>query len=47
LVRAEHILRVFENEVMVRILGAKRDKVPGNGEKYIKALHCVNGRAAS
>jgi hypothetical protein len=34
LVRAEHILRVFENKIMARILGAKRGKVSGSGHTY-------------
>jgi hypothetical protein len=28
-------LRVFENRVMRRIFGLKRDEVTGNGEDYI------------
>jgi hypothetical protein len=28
-------LRVFENRVLRRIFGSKRDKVTGNGENYI------------
>jgi hypothetical protein len=31
----ERRLRVFENRVLRRIFGPKRDEVTGNGEKYI------------
>jgi len=30
-----HKLRVFENRVLRRILGPKRDEITGSGEKYI------------
>ena len=33
--REEFGLRVFENRVLRRIFGPKRDKVTGNGEDYI------------
>ena len=33
--REKYRLRVFENRVLRRILGAKKDKVTGNGENYI------------
>jgi hypothetical protein len=33
--REERRLRVFENRVLRRIFGPKRDKVTGNGENYI------------
>jgi len=33
--REEPKLRVFENRVLRRVFGAKRDEVTGNGEKYI------------
>jgi hypothetical protein len=33
--REEHRLRVFENRVLRRIFGLKRDEVMGNGENYI------------
>jgi len=33
--RDEHRLRVFENRVLRRVFGPKRDEVTGNGEKYI------------
>jgi len=33
--REERKLRVFENRVLRRILGPKRDEVTGSGEKYI------------
>jgi hypothetical protein len=29
-------MRVFENSVLRRIFGPKRDEVTGNGENYIK-----------
>ena len=32
--REERRLRVFENRVLRRILGYKRDEVTGNGENY-------------
>ena len=31
----EHRLRLFENRVLRRIFGHKRDEVTGNGENYI------------
>ena len=33
--REERRLREFENRVLRKILGYKRDKVTGNGENYI------------
>jgi hypothetical protein len=33
--REEHRLRVFENRVLRRIFGLKRDEVMQNGENYI------------
>ena len=33
--REEHRLRVFENRVLRRIFGPKRDEVKGSGENYI------------
>ena len=33
--RAERRLRVFENRVLRRVCGPKRDEVTGNGENYI------------
>jgi hypothetical protein len=33
--REERRLRVFENRVLKRISGPKRDEVTGNGENYI------------
>ena len=33
--REERRLRVFENRVLRRIFGPKRDEVRGNGENYI------------
>jgi hypothetical protein len=33
--REEHRLRVFENRVLRRIFGPKRDKVRVNGENFI------------
>jgi len=35
-VREERRLRVFENWVLRRIFGPKRDEVKGNGENYIR-----------
>ena len=32
--REERRLRVFENRVLRRVFGPKRDKVTGNGENY-------------
>jgi len=34
--REERGLREFENRVLKRIFGPKRDEVTGNGENYIK-----------
>ena len=34
--REERKLRVFDNRVLRRIFGSKRDEVTGNGENYIK-----------
>jgi hypothetical protein len=33
--KKERRLRVFENRVLRRKFGPKRDEVPGNGENYI------------
>ena len=33
--RKERRLRVFENRVLRRVFGRKRDEVTGNGENYI------------
>ena len=33
--RKERRLRVFENTVLRRVFGPKRDEVTGNGENYI------------
>ena len=33
--REEHRLRVFENRVLRRVFGHKRDEVTGNGENYV------------
>jgi hypothetical protein len=33
--KEERRLRVFENKVLRRIFGPKRDDVTGNGENYI------------
>jgi hypothetical protein len=33
--KEERRLRVFENKVLRRIFGPKRDEVRGNGENYI------------
>ena len=33
--REERRLRVFENRVLRRVFGPKRDEVRGNGENYI------------
>jgi hypothetical protein len=33
--REEHRLRVFENRVLRRIVGPKRDGLTGGGENYI------------
>jgi hypothetical protein len=33
--REERRLRVFENSVLRRIFGSKREEVTGNGENYI------------
>jgi len=34
--REERRLRVFENRLLRKICGPKRDEVTGNGENYIK-----------
>jgi hypothetical protein len=34
-IREERRLRVFENRVLRRVFGPKRDEVTGNGENYI------------
>ena len=36
--REERRLRVFENRVLRRVFGHKRDEVKGNGENYIMSL---------
>jgi hypothetical protein len=33
--REKRRLRVFENKVLRRVFGPKRDEVTGNGESYI------------
>jgi hypothetical protein len=33
--REERRLRVFENRVLRRVFGPKRDEITGNGENYI------------
>jgi hypothetical protein len=33
--REEHTLRVFENRILRRIFGPKRDKVIGDTEHYV------------
>jgi hypothetical protein len=33
--REERRLKVFENRVLRRVFGPKRDEVTGNGENYI------------
>jgi len=33
--REERRLRVFENRVLRRVFGPKRDEVTGNGENYV------------
>jgi hypothetical protein len=33
--REERRLRVFENRVLRKVFGPKRDEVTGNGESYI------------
>ena len=35
ILREECRLRVFENRVLRRVFGTKRDEVTGNGENYI------------
>jgi hypothetical protein len=35
LVKEERRLRVFENRVLRRIFGPKREELTGNGENYI------------
>ena len=41
--REERGLRVFENRVLRRVFGPKRDAVTGNGENYImKSLVICN-----
>jgi hypothetical protein len=37
--REERRLRVFENRVLRRIFGPKRDEVTGTGENFIEELH--------
>ena len=36
--REERGLRVFENRVLRRVFGPKRDEVTGNGENYIMKI---------
>ena len=40
--REEHRLSVFENKVLRKIFGAKRDEITGNGEGFIMliSMHC-------
>jgi len=35
ILREEHRLRMFENRVLRRIFGSKRDEVTGNAENYL------------
>ena len=37
--REERRLRAFENRVLRKIFGPKRDEVTGNGENYIMKIH--------
>ena len=41
--REEHRLRVFENKVLRKIFGAKKDELQENGESYIMLsyMHCI------
>jgi hypothetical protein len=38
MLREERRLRVFENRVLRRVFGPKRNEVMGNGENYIMSL---------
>jgi hypothetical protein len=42
--REEHRLRVFENRVLRKIFGPKRDGVTGSGEDYItrSLMNCTH-----
>jgi len=40
--REERRLRVFENRVLRRIFGPRRDEVPGSGENYIMSSLMVS-----
>jgi hypothetical protein len=42
-VREEHRLRVFENRVLRRIFGPKRDEVTGEWRKLLQALWFGSG----
>jgi len=48
--REERRLRVFENKVLRRVFGPKRDEVTGNGENYIMrslvilTQYCAGGK---
>jgi hypothetical protein len=37
-VEEEYKLRLFENRVLRRIFGSKRDKFQGNGENYMRSF---------
>ena len=40
--REEHRLMVFENKVLRKIFGAKKDEITGDGESYINPeLHAL------
>ena len=43
MLREEHRLRVFENKVLRKIFGTKRNEITGNGESYIimSYTHCI------
>ena len=51
--REERRLRVFENRVLRRVFGPKRDEVTGNGENYIMSSlgivlltqYCAGGKS--
>jgi hypothetical protein len=40
--REEHRLRVFENRVLRRIFGSKRDEVTGVWRKLLGILYCLS-----
>ena len=41
--REEHRIRVFENKVLRKIFGSKRDEITANGENYtiLSYMHCI------